>query len=82
MQQIREAFNKALGDAGSCIKAYLDYTREDGKQVQMITLFGSWADGENGIPMPDEPAFFNSSAPSEDSVTGADTERAPEALAS
>lgn len=46
MQQVREAFNKALGDAGSCIKAYLDYSRVDGKQVQMITLFGSWADGE------------------------------------
>ncbi|HXL17119.1 MAG TPA: single-stranded DNA-binding protein [Streptosporangiaceae bacterium] len=47
-----------------------------------LAAVGSWTDGENGIPMPDEPAFFNSSAPSEDSVTGADTERAPEALAS
>jgi len=46
MQQIREAFNKALGDAGSCIKAYLDYSRIDGKQVQIITLTGNWADGE------------------------------------
>ena len=46
MQQIREAFNRALGDVGSCIRAHLDYTREDGKQVQLITLFGNWADGE------------------------------------
>src|SRR6266699_1923448 len=46
MQQIREAFNKALGDAGSCIKAYLDYSRIDGKQVQIITLTGNWSDGE------------------------------------
>jgi len=46
MQQIREAFNRAIGDVGSCIRAHLDYTREDGKQVQLITLFGNWADGE------------------------------------
>lgn len=46
MQQIREAFNRALGDAGSCIKAYMDYSRVDGKQVQIITMLGSWADGE------------------------------------
>jgi len=43
---------------------------------------GSWADGENEIPMPEEPAFFDSSAASEDSFDGEDTERAPEALAS
>ncbi|HMH95560.1 MAG TPA: hypothetical protein VK577_03125 [Bradyrhizobium sp.] len=46
MQQIREAFNRALGDAGSCIKGFMDYSRVDGKQVQIITLIGSWADGE------------------------------------
>ena len=34
-----------------------------------LAAVGSWADGENGIPMPDEPAFLDSSAPSEDSAT-------------
>ena len=43
---------------------------------------GSWADGENGIPMPDEPAFFDGSAASDESVTIQDTERMPEALVS
>ncbi len=43
---------------------------------------GDSAADSAALAMPDEPAFFNSSAPSEDSVTGADTERAPEALAS
>lgn len=46
MQQIREAFNLALGDAGSCQKAFLDYSRAGEKQVQIITLVGCWADGE------------------------------------
>jgi hypothetical protein len=45
VQQIREAFNRALGDAGSCINAYLDYSRLDDKQVQIITVVGAWADG-------------------------------------
>lgn len=45
VQQIREAFNRALGDAGSCINAYLDYSRQDDKQVQIITVVGAWADG-------------------------------------
>jgi single-strand DNA-binding protein len=43
---------------------------------------GTWADGENGIPMPDEPTFFDGSATSEDPDTEQDTDRAPEALAS
>jgi single-strand DNA-binding protein len=47
-----------------------------------LAAVGSWADGGNGIPMPDEPAFFDGSPTSEESVTGADTEPAPEALAS
>jgi len=45
-------------------------------------LVGSWADGESGIPMPDEPAFFDGSATADESVTSEDAERAPEALAS
>jgi single-strand DNA-binding protein len=43
---------------------------------------GSWADGENAIPMPDEPTFFDGSATSEDPDTDQDTDRAPEALVS
>jgi single-strand DNA-binding protein len=45
-------------------------------------LVGSWAEGENGIPMPDEPAFYDGSANADESVTSEDSERAPEALAS
>jgi single-strand DNA-binding protein len=47
-----------------------------------LAAVGSWADGENGIPMPDEPAFFNGSAAGDESVTIQDTERMPEALVS
>jgi single-strand DNA-binding protein len=47
-----------------------------------VAAGGSWADGENEIPMPDEPGFFNGPAADEDSATSADTDRAPEALAS
>lgn len=47
-----------------------------------LAAVGSWADGENGIPMPDEPGFFDASATDEDSGTSADTEQEPEALAS
>jgi single-strand DNA-binding protein len=43
---------------------------------------GSWADAENGIPMPDEPALLDGSATGDESVTSEDTERAPEVLAS
>jgi single-strand DNA-binding protein len=48
----------------------------------VLAAVGSWADGENGIPMPDEPAFFDGSATGNESVTSEDTERTPEALAS
>jgi single-strand DNA-binding protein len=47
-----------------------------------LAAVGSWVDGENGIPMPDEPAFFDGSVTSDESVTSEDTERTPEALAS
>jgi len=47
-----------------------------------LAAVGSWADGENGIPMPDEPAFFDGSAAGDESVAIQDTERMPEALVS
>src|SRR5262249_51807557 len=47
-----------------------------------LAAVGSWADGENGIPMPDEPAFFDGSATADESVSSEDTEQAPEVLAS
>jgi single-strand DNA-binding protein len=43
---------------------------------------GSWADGENGIPRPYEPAFFDRSATADVSGTSEDTQRAPAAHAS
>lgn len=47
-----------------------------------LAVVGGWADRENGIPMPDEPAFFDGSVTGDESVTSEDTERAPESLAS
>jgi single-strand DNA-binding protein len=43
---------------------------------------GNWADGENEIPMPDEPAFFDGAATGEATLTDQNDERATEAVAS
>ena len=76
------ASRDASGDANASASVGSADSADAAADSAASVLVGSWAEGENGIPMPDEPAFFDGSANADESVTSEDSERAPEALAS
>jgi single-strand DNA-binding protein len=76
------ASRDTAGDANGSASAGSADNADTVADSAALAAVGSWADGENGIPMPDEPAFFDGSATVDESVTNEDTERAPEALVS
>jgi len=45
IKDIRNLFSDALGSAGVCTKAWLNYERRDGQEVQLLSFDGTWADG-------------------------------------
>jgi hypothetical protein len=46
---IRDEFNQALGDAGNCVTALMDYKRSGGVEYQILFFSGNYADGSEFV---------------------------------
>jgi hypothetical protein len=44
-KQLREAFNDAAGPEATCTMALLDYVQQGGTEWQILSFYGSYADG-------------------------------------
>lgn len=45
IQQLRQAFNDAMGGVGTAQAVLMDYSRHDGVESQIISASGMWSDG-------------------------------------
>ena len=54
VKELREAFQEVIAPIGTCMKAFLDYRRPGGKEVQVLIFSGIYLDG-TGFVIESEP---------------------------